>query len=133
MVEEMDREIIGAANIYVRAMRWKHLPAAMSFEQFLAAIRRGDDPYLAPCAQARPSGAPAMLGAAPGRLIALAACAGSDWSSASRFDGRLHIASRRHGEGRRGEPHRAAQIEAANPRAGALDREDPPVTGRSQP
>jgi len=55
MVEEMDREIIGAANIYVRAMRWKHLPAAMSFERFIAAIRRGDDPYLAPRARARPS------------------------------------------------------------------------------
>ena len=65
MVEEMDREIIGAANIYVRAMRWRHLPAAMSFEQFIAAIRRGDDPYLAPRARARPLERPAMLGRAP--------------------------------------------------------------------
>lgn len=46
MVEEMDTEIIGAARIYVRAMKWGHLPAAMTFESFLAALRRGDDPYL---------------------------------------------------------------------------------------
>ena len=46
MIEETDREIEGAARIFERAMSWGHLPAAMTFEKFLAALRRGDDPYL---------------------------------------------------------------------------------------
>ncbi len=46
MIEETDREIEGAGRIFERAMRWGHLPAAMTFESFLAALRRGDDPYL---------------------------------------------------------------------------------------
>jgi hypothetical protein len=48
MTEHADLEIEGAARIYARAMQWGHLPAAMTFESFLAALRRGDDPYLAP-------------------------------------------------------------------------------------
>ena len=46
MIKEMDREIEGAAGIYERAKSWGHLPATMTFENFLAALRRGDDPYL---------------------------------------------------------------------------------------
>ena len=46
MIEEADREIEGAAGIFERAMKWGHLPLAMTFESFLAALRRGDDPYL---------------------------------------------------------------------------------------
>jgi hypothetical protein len=46
MIEETDREIEGAARIYERAKKWGHLPVAMTFESFLAALRRGDDPYL---------------------------------------------------------------------------------------
>jgi hypothetical protein len=49
MIEETDREIEGAARIYERAKKWGHLPAAMTFESFLAALRRGDDPYLGVC------------------------------------------------------------------------------------
>jgi hypothetical protein len=45
-MDDMDREIDGAAAIYERAVKWGHLPAAMTFERFLAALRRGDDPYL---------------------------------------------------------------------------------------
>ncbi len=43
---EEDREIEGAARIYERAKKWGHLPKTMTFERFLAALRRGDDPYL---------------------------------------------------------------------------------------
>jgi hypothetical protein len=46
MISEIDREIEGAAGIYERARRWGHLPDRMTFEIFLAALRRGDDPYL---------------------------------------------------------------------------------------
>ncbi len=46
MIEDTDREIEGAAGIFERAMKWGHLPQAMTFESFLAALRRGDDPYL---------------------------------------------------------------------------------------
>ncbi len=46
-MENTDHEIEGAAGIYERAKRWGHLPAGMTFERFLAALRRGDDPYLA--------------------------------------------------------------------------------------
>jgi hypothetical protein len=43
---EIDREIEGAGRIYERAKKWGHLPRGMTFESFLAALRRGDDPYL---------------------------------------------------------------------------------------
>jgi hypothetical protein len=46
IAEEMDRGLAGAAAVYERAMRWGHLPAAMTFERYLAAIRRGDDPFV---------------------------------------------------------------------------------------
>jgi Mor family transcriptional regulator len=46
MTEGSDREIEGAARIYERAQKWGHLPSTMTFEIFLAVLRRGDDPYL---------------------------------------------------------------------------------------
>lgn len=46
---EVDREIEGAGRIYERAKKWGHLPRGMTFESFLAALRRGDDPYLKSC------------------------------------------------------------------------------------
>jgi hypothetical protein len=49
MMERIDREIEGAAGIYQRAKKWGHLPGAMTFETFVDALRRGDDPYVDAC------------------------------------------------------------------------------------
>ncbi len=45
-VLEEDREIRGAGEIYERAHAWGHLPPMMEFTTFLAAVRRGDDPFV---------------------------------------------------------------------------------------
>lgn len=41
-----DDALRGAAEIYARAHAWGHLPMAMEFAAFLAAIQRGDDPFI---------------------------------------------------------------------------------------
>jgi hypothetical protein len=52
---EVDREIEGAGRIYERAKKWGHLPRGMTFERFLAALRRGDDPYLKAASENSPN------------------------------------------------------------------------------
>jgi len=47
MIVELDRDITGAADVFRRALGWGHLPPTMTFEQYLGARRRGDDPYWA--------------------------------------------------------------------------------------
>jgi hypothetical protein len=41
----VDREIDGAAEIFARAIKWDHLPRAMTFERFLQCLREGTDPF----------------------------------------------------------------------------------------
>ena len=36
-----DRRLRGCAEIFTRAMRWKHLPPTMTFEHFVAASEHG--------------------------------------------------------------------------------------------
>lgn len=43
---EPDRALRGAAEIYERAHAWGHLPMEMGFQAFLAAMERGDDPFM---------------------------------------------------------------------------------------
>ena len=42
---EPDRKLRGAAEIFVRAHAWGHLPMSLEFQDFLAAMERGDDPF----------------------------------------------------------------------------------------
>lgn len=41
-----DAALDARAEVFRRGKTWGHLPAAMTFEQFLAAQRRGDDPFI---------------------------------------------------------------------------------------
>ena len=45
-VQHEDPWLRGAAEIYERAHAWGHLPMQMEFATFLAAIERGDDPFV---------------------------------------------------------------------------------------
>ena len=45
-IQVEDRQMEGPAKLYQFARRWRHLPARMTFEQFIAALERGDDPYI---------------------------------------------------------------------------------------
>jgi hypothetical protein len=73
MIDEIDREIEGAAGIYQRARKWGHLPDMMTFETFVTALRRGDDPYVEACDGAD-SGSAAIARTAARRAMRRSRC-----------------------------------------------------------